>query len=162
MCDIPFKDLRIHTIRYGQYGIAFNKIHAIEKGQFNPVLYIHKNQFLFKYIEIAILPYIDSLAKMKNPFSQKLDEYLRILGTYLKPGNLTAELSIGEKNIDDQQENNFYFEREWRSAYPWKFNEEDIETIIVPKKDYNDIQGFLKQTKYEDLPIVTYEMIENL
>jgi Putative abortive phage resistance protein AbiGi, antitoxin len=47
VCDIPFRDLRIHTLRYGTIGIAFHKKAALEKGHFNPVFYVHRRNPLF-------------------------------------------------------------------------------------------------------------------
>jgi len=54
MCDIPFRDLKIHIVRYGNFGIAFHKRHGIILGHFNPVLYVHKDHPLFKHAESLI------------------------------------------------------------------------------------------------------------
>ncbi|MFX0211951.1 MAG: abortive infection system antitoxin AbiGi family protein, partial [Candidatus Hodarchaeota archaeon] len=142
MCDIPFKDLRIHTRRYGKYGIAFDKNKAITKGHFNPVLYIHKDHILFKHVEEKLLGKIDELTRTTGDYGKRLYEYLVILGTYIKRSDLTASVSDGNPFLDDQQDNNFYYEREWRSAYSWKFKNEDIEAIMIQRKDIEDINNF--------------------
>jgi len=162
MCDIPFKDLRIHTIRYGKYGLAFNKNKAIVGGHFNPVLYIHKGHFLYKYIEEKIIENIDKLIKLNNELGPKLNEYLYIMGTYLKPSDLTAPITVGNMRIDEEQNNNFYYEREWRSAYDWNFEYEDVEVIMVPKRDIAETNEFLKKNRIENISIITHEMIEEL
>lgn len=158
MCDIPFKDLRIHTARYGKYGIAFDKIKAITDGQFNPVLYIHKDHIFFKYTEEELLPHIDFLTGLNKP-GQKLLDYLVLLGTYMKRSNLTAPISIGDQIVDYKQNNNFYYEREWRAAYDWDFEKDDIETIMVQRKNIKDIRDFLEKHEMSDVPVVTYEML---
>jgi len=162
MCDIPFKDLRIHTLRYGKYGIAFDKTKAIIKGHFNPVLYIHKKHYLFRYIEDNLLNHIDAIAKIDNEFGRKLNEYLLILGTYFKPSDLTAPISFENIRMDEMQNNNFYYEREWRSAYIWNYKSEDIEAIMVQKKDITETKNLMEDIGIFDVPIIPHEMIEKL
>jgi hypothetical protein len=162
MCDIPFKDLRIHTIRYQKYGIAFDKNKAITEGHFNPVLYIHKDHILFKHVEEKLLGKIDELTQTTGEYGKKLYEYLIILGTYIKRSDLTAPVSSGNRELDDSQDNNFYYEREWRSIYPWEFKNEDIEAIMIQRRDIENINNFLKEHGMSNVPIVTYEMIEKL
>jgi len=41
-CDIPEAHLRIHTQKYGQFGIAFPKSYLVAQGA-NPVLYVARN-----------------------------------------------------------------------------------------------------------------------
>ncbi|MBA7656604.1 hypothetical protein ES703_64530 [subsurface metagenome] len=162
MCDIPFKDLRIHTERYRKYGIAFDKNKAIIAGQFNPVLYIHRDHVFFKYADAELLKDIDELTRISGKFGEKLLKYLVLLGTYIKRSDLTAPVSIGNPILDDLQDNNFYYEREWRSAYPWEFKDEDVEAVMVQRKDFKDMKSFLEKCGMSDVPIVTYEMVEKL
>ena len=75
---------------------------------------------------------------------------------------MTAPVSSGNPELDDLQDNNFYYEREWRSAYPWAFKNEDIEAIMIQRRDIEDINNFLKEQGMSNVPIVTYEMIEKL
>jgi hypothetical protein len=75
---------------------------------------------------------------------------------------LTARVSSGNPNLDDIQDNNFYYEREWRSAYDWNFKDEDIETIMVQRKNLEDIKSHLEKCEMSNVPLVTYEMVEKL
>jgi hypothetical protein len=162
MCDIPFKDLRIHMLRYGHYGIAFNKNKAIKAGRFNPVLYIHKDQHLFKLAD-NLLQDLDRLTKPHKELEQTLLKFLGILGVYIKRGDLTAPINVTDQEVDKQQNNNFYYEREWRSAFEWKFVYADIEAIMVPKKYFVSSKFFLeKDCCFEDIPIIFSEMVERL
>jgi hypothetical protein len=159
MCDIPFKDLRIHTIRYGKCGIAFNRNKAIQFGQFNPVLYIHKDNPLFKKVS-EILPEIDKLIEPHDILQRKVTGFLALLGTFVKRSDLTANIAIGDIEVDKEQNNNFYYEREWRSAVEWKFTKVDVEAIMIPGNQFNDIKSLLEKNGFEDTPIISYEMIE--
>lgn len=162
MCDIPFKDLKIHTIRYGKYGIAFDRNKAITNGHFNPVLYLHRDHVFFKYADEELLGYIDELTRTTGEYGEKLKKYLVMLGTYLKRSDLTAPVSSGNPILDDEQNNNFYYEREWRSAYPFTFRNEDIEAIMVQRKNLDEIKNFLEKCGMSNVPVITYEMLDKL
>ena len=161
MCDIPFKDLRIHMLRYGHYGVAFNKNDAIKAGKFNPVLYVHNDQHLFKLAD-KLLQDLDRLSSPHKELEQTLLKFLGILGVYIKRGDLTAPINVADQEIDKQQNNNFYYEREWRSAFVWKFKKSDIEAIMVPKKSFVDLKSFLETNGFKDTPIILSEMVERL
>ncbi|MFH0935702.1 MAG: abortive infection system antitoxin AbiGi family protein [Candidatus Omnitrophota bacterium] len=161
MCDIPFKDLRIHTVRYGKYGLAFNKEKAIKSGHFNPILYIHKDSRLFK-LASQVLPEIDNLVLPQGELNRKVTRFLALLGTFVKPSDLTAPIIVGNVQVDKEQNNNFYYEREWRSAFQWEFISSDLEAIMVPKRDFNNIKQLLDKNEFIDTPIIPYEMVEKL
>lgn len=162
MCDIPFKDLRIHTERYGKYGLAFDKNKAIINGHFNPVLYIHKDHIFFKHTDAVLLKDIDELTRLAGGYGKKLFDYLVLLGTYIKRSDLTAPVSSGNPILDELQDNNFYYEREWRSAYPFTFKNEDIEAIMVQRKNFDEIKNFLEKCGMSNVPVINYEMLEKL
>jgi hypothetical protein len=62
--------------------------------------------------------------------SEKFEEFLLLLGSITKPCNFHDNLNISPE-LDVQQMNNFYYEREWRSIYEWKFGPEDVAMIII-------------------------------
>lgn len=165
MCDIPFKDLRIHTSRYGHYGIAFKKINSIKNGHFNPVFYIQHDHHLFKQAE-KILDAFDNEETNIVLNNHALHEYLMIIGTYTKRSNLIREISIGDPVVDTEQNNNFYYEREWRSAYTWKFNARDLAAIMLPQKHLEEMKDFLNTNSslksFNSLPLISFEMVEFL
>lgn len=161
MCDIPFKDLRIHTLRYGKYGIAFHRNKAIQSGHFNPVLYVHKDSFLFKRAS-EILPEIDKLTLPHKEVEAKVTEFLALLGTFVKRSDLTAPISIGSVQIDKEQNNNFYYEREWRSAFKWSFEPSSVAAVMVPQADFNSTRMLLDSKSFVDTPVIPYEMVDKL
>lgn len=159
MCDIPFKDLRIHTLRYGECGIAFKKEQAIKSGHFNPVLYIQHDHHLFKYAE-------NLLKKIDGIQAKELHEFLMIIGALVKRSDLTRKVSIGDLTLDKEQNNNFYYEREWRSAYPWNFQKDDVAAILVPQVHLEEIREFInsdgKIKSFNSVPLISHEMVDLL
>lgn len=165
VCDIPFKDLRIHTCRYGQYGIAFNKEKAITRGHFNPVFYVQYDHHLFKHAE-SLLDKFDNKDTNNSETNKALYEYLMIIGTYAKRSDLTRKVSIGEVDVDKQQINNFYYEREWRSAYAWNFQKDEVIAILVPQIHLEEMKEFMNSSpqlkSFNGVPIISHEMVELL
>lgn len=165
MCDIPFKDLRIHTCRYGQYGIAFKKNNAIIRGHFNPVFYIQHDFHLFKHSE-ALLNKFDNEHTNNAINNKELHEFLMLIGTYAKRSDLTRAISVTDVNIDTEQNNNFYYEREWRSAYEWKFQKDDVAAILVPNFHLEAMKQFINSdihlNSFNGVPLISHELVELL
>jgi len=148
LADIPLKDLHIHAERYGQFAIGFHKESAINN-HFNPVLYINQYSSVFhRFIELRneLEAYLDRTDKV---MSDKLQELLLLLGSIAKAGDLKANPVI-DGNMDELQANNFYYEREWRSIYPWNFDSGCVAAIIIPD---NVVDRFLNDREKIDLKI---------
>lgn len=160
LCDIPFKDLRLHISRYNGFGIAFHKEDAIKEGQFNPVLYMHKDHIFFKYAD-ELLPQVESLASKDQDLRKMLDQYLKMIGTYVKKCDLTSPIYFDTK-IDEEQNNNFYYEREWRSAYDWNFKDNAVATIMMPRDYIPKFKSAMAESVFKDLPIISSELVNLL
>ena len=143
------------------FGIAFNKNKAITSGEFNPVLYAHKNNPIFNYAT-QVLPQIDKMIESNPILEQALTRYLALLGTFIKTGDLTAPALPGNIAKDREQNSNFYYEREWRSVKEWKFIHSDVEAIMVPKNIFKDARVLLHANGFEGIPIIPSEMVELL
>jgi hypothetical protein len=87
---------------------------------------------------------------------------MRLLGTYMKRGDLTAPISIGDTEVDDLQNNNFYYEREWRSAFEWEFKADDIEAIMIPRENFQGMKTVLDENNMNNVPIIPAEMVMKL
>lgn len=161
MCDIPLKDLRIHTIRYGNYGIAFDKHAAIILGHFNPVLYLHKDHYYFLHAN-KLLKEIDNEIEKYPELDKKITQYFSMIGAYIKKSDLTSSIVVENKVKDKDQSNNFYYEREWRSPANWQFTESDIEAIMVPKYRIGHLKDFLSTHNIIDVTVISHEMITKL
>ena len=159
MCDIPFKDLWIHTRRYGEFGIAFHKASAILIGAFNPVLYVHKNHIWFKHVE-KLSAELMALSLPHDEIKNKLDEFLTLLGTYVKSGDLLNKIHL-DPSFDEEQTNNFYYEREWRSAYDYNFEPDHVVAFILPQKYIIKFKIALGDI-FDEVPLISSDMIVNL
>jgi len=159
MCDIPFRDLRIHMLRYGQFGIAFHKRTAITHGQFNPVFYVHRNNVLFQK-SADLLNAIESEVKPDTSLSKNLQDYLLMIGGYVKRGDLTRIIEL-DSEVDSSQENNFYYEREWRTLFPWQFEDSTIAAILIPQQFRAAFHDRWKD-RFINSSIISSEMIETL
>lgn len=165
MCDIPFKDLRIHTMRYGKFGIAFKKNSAIENGHFNPVLYVHYNLPLFEDAE-KILDELDNSNEINDELKEKMTNYFNLIGAYVKRGDLTKNVESKNLELDEQQLNNFYYEREWRSVCPWNFKKSDVVAVMVKDEKHREsFRNYIATKKldiFENITILSHDLIDNL
>jgi hypothetical protein len=154
-CDIPFRDLRIHVLRYGQFGIAFHKYAAINEGHFNPVFYVHRGNELYRRSH-ELLKNLDADA---TPDSA-LYNYMMMIGSYAKIGDLNR---IAEVNSDSDfsQDSNFYYEREWRTVFPWKFPDLSIAAIMMPQSYLNQFRNKWEK-RFDAVSLISSEMIETL
>ena len=164
LADIPFKDLHIHAKRYGTVAIGFNKDSVIYNN-FNPVLYANTYSYLFTRFMKHRTELEEYVEKGDRDKFEKFREMLLILGSLAKSGDLKAN-PIDSKELDEFQQNNFYYEREWRSVYPWDFESSDVALIIVDndqmvKQLRNDIDA--KELRIDkSTPILNFQMIYKL
>ncbi len=70
---------------------------------------------------------------------------------------------LNDEVLDKTQVNNYYYEREWRSIYPWKFSKDDVAIIIMPRQK---IKAFIEIRKSaqnininDESPILPFDMI---
>ncbi|MDL4839532.1 abortive infection system antitoxin AbiGi family protein [Aquibacillus rhizosphaerae] len=145
--DVPLKDLTYHRKYYGDYAIGFTskKIHEY----FHPVLYldpfyasINNKELGFKKDQQGSEPMLWELigVKKENP----LINFLKITSF--------------SKNYDYS----FYGEREWRCLDDFKFKEEDLEAIIVPKDRVEEIHHYLHSNGYHNISLLSWDLIENM
>lgn len=164
LADIPFKDLHIQAKRYGTIAIGFNKDSAIDN-HFNPVLYVNTYSYYFARFMKHRKKLEEYMADGNEEEFEKLKEVLLTLGSLAKSGDLKAN-PIDSKELDEFQLNNFYYEREWRSIYQWKFKSYDVALVIVNDdqmvKDLkSDIET--KQLRIDkSTPILPFRMVYKL
>jgi Putative abortive phage resistance protein AbiGi, antitoxin len=124
-CDIPLSLISKHFKFYGNYGIGLTKDWG-KRNRLNPVLYLHKDSYLWKEIEknsYGVLKYMEKFQSEfqngKNPDPPDFD---------LMRGKFVFQFFIkpyeGEFKHNNKVYNNvrFYDEREWR-FYPTQFAE---------------------------------------
>ncbi len=130
MCDIPLADLRIHIERYGPFGIAFFKEAAVQFGHFNPLLYLHKDSPIFGHAT-KLVGELENTISRSDPLYKPLQGLLMLLGSFSKRSDLNHP-AIPSPEKDIAQDNNFYYEREWRTIRPWKFSDSMVAAIMLP------------------------------
>jgi hypothetical protein len=147
--DIPLEDLTFHRNYYGDYAIGFNsrKIHE----HFHPVLYFE--------------PHITKIIKktktndMDDKHIETESKLLNILGIH-KGNPLVNFLKL--THFDSDYEDSFYGEREWRCLDDYEFNAADVEAVIVPKEEVNDIHHYLMNEGYQNISVLSWDLIENI
>jgi hypothetical protein len=158
-CDIPVEDLGIHISKYSHFGLSFQKSFLIERGA-NPLLYVERNSAIrgttrSEYFDETVDCYIrycnNFIYFCKN--STEMPEECKNISEFML--YLLSYMKFFDANKSDDDEENFYMEREWRSPYYIHFEIEDILRIILPnsyfsKKFRDDIPEYAGQITFSD------------
>ena len=147
--DIPKENLKIHISKYSKFGMSFNKKFLIEKGA-NPVFYIEENSTIYnnyisslgKYELTNRVDYYQEFSSkaLHNIFHKHLnncknkDEFQDTLESWHFLVNVFSHFKVWNNNLDDNDPDNYYFEREWRATNNINFQSSDIVNIIIPGK----------------------------
>lgn len=164
-CDIPVGDLGIHTGKYGRFGLAFDKDFIAKRGG-APVYYVPKeaapvfgardesgNEYCnrgeyFDDNAKECSELLDELMSAKNEWSKRARRVDAFLGS-----SIFAHILCFDHNLDDSNEDNYYFEREWRVLESLKFHMSGIRTIFLPR------EGRWARRFREDFPDYCGELI---
>ncbi|MRH42622.1 hypothetical protein GH741_07980 [Aquibacillus halophilus] len=151
VCDIPLSDLTYHRRYYGEYAIGFNseKVHQ----NFHPVLYLDPFYARINHHNIIINP---SRINIRDPIEAKLWDLIGIK----KENPLINFLKI--TNFASDYGGSFYGEREWRCLENFSFARDEVEAIIVPKKEVKDIYQHLNKSGYNNISVMSWDLIENV
>lgn len=171
-CDIPLADLEIHTRKYSNFGIAFQKVFLLKKGA-SPVFYIAKDSVInpAQNDDLAIehrahtrAEFFDKMFPAFNGLCNGLAMNARtVLGGHGHAVDQLAKQAVEiaewstyiteyvlsycvpfSAGLDDAHEDHFYMEREWRVFGDVQFAVDDVERIMIPR-------SFGKRIK-DDLP----------
>jgi hypothetical protein len=144
-CDIPIADFEIHMSKYSHFGLAFSKDFLIQRGA-RPVHYIPKDSIsvnqkltdMFNTVtkEIRNLNMEIMMAFMLNIQNGQLQNqgqpYPYFNGFHFMDMQLLSFIKFYDHNKTDDDIDNFYMEREWRSLERIEFQLEDIKRIVIP------------------------------
>ena len=174
-CDIPIGDLSIHIKKYSRFGLSFEKSFLIERGA-NPVLYVEKNSAISYIRSYASGNFI---IPNNSTRSEYFDEIVKLFGDHCYSAapikrsrwqevpRKTECLDIGQFLFDllcyvkffdsskpDDDEENYYMEREWRTPYYVSFEIKHICRIIIPstfsEKFRKDVPEYTGQLMFSD------------
>ena len=150
VCDLPLKDLLIHSKYYGKVAIGFSS-RLIYK-QFNPVLYIN----IEKLDLVSKICYQKSCS-FENKFNDFNDDNNSI-NPKLSSGQLKNYVKI--TNFNESSNETFYREKEWRCLENFKFETRDVSAIIIPKKFIFEMENYLNSNDYKNVSIISWEIIK--
>lgn len=161
LADIPLKDLPLHSMRYGEFAIGFHRKSAIQK-HFMPVLYVPQKSGLIDYYLRLRGELESSVGNISEELAEKFEQYLLMLGSVAKPCNFDGNLD-DDPARDELHMSNFYYEREWRSIYEWKFTHQDVAMIIVKEpamvEAFTEVLNRGDLTAKKSVPILTFDTI---
>lgn len=137
--DIPVSDLSIHMGKYSLFGISFCKDFIAQAGG-APVHYVPKIASVYEAGTKAA--YFDKITTLCNQlfseirfnrqnypadFLKKLGELERFLDFHI-----FSYVKFFDHLLDDDDIDNYYFEREWRIIGNLNFKIQDIKTVFLP------------------------------
>jgi len=150
-CDIPPGDLDVHMRKYSRFGLAFTKDFLLELGA-SPVMYVpgrgrpallpfhpyargivssnnvafdefwRRYQRLRSRIDDAAHDLPDEMNRLFHDVRKFLDIYL------------LSHLKFFDPYLHDQDNHNYYMEREWRVMREVKFRLREIRRVILPEE----------------------------
>lgn len=153
-CDIPIDDLGIHIQKYSPFGLSFLKPFLIERGV-NPVFYVARSSAIHgttraEYFDEKINLFLKTCTKADSVTSSGTD-CCAVKGFI---GDILCSLKFFDPERTDEDKDNFYMEREWRSLFNIHFEIKDIERIIIPKsfteRFRNDVPDYFGQITFSD------------
>lgn len=132
-CDIPIEDLGIHIQKYSPFGLSFLKPFLIERGV-NPVFYIARSSGIHGitrgvYFNEGIKLYLETCSK----YDQATASGKKCSSVNSFVNDMLCFLKFFDPERADEDNDNFYMEREWRSLFNIHFEINEIERIILPK-----------------------------
>jgi hypothetical protein len=151
-CDIPLADLHLHMQKYSRFGIAFRKVFLAEHGV-APVMYIpcSGRPSLLHFYDLkpdARFPtrgissqamVFDRFWRYLNNFHKRVEstedeelvrEWRRVVG--FLDLSILSYLKFFDHRLHDEDDENYYMEREWRASKSVEFELNDIQRIIIP------------------------------
>jgi hypothetical protein len=168
--DIPIQNLGEHRKYYGNVAIGF-KCTRIQEN-FNPVLYISPENLRYK-VEIVTND-DDAIGLFKRSFGSRISkEKKRISPNFFERFKVKKSIDIEQlgnyifqhfkiTNFSDSSNDTFYREREWRKLSNFEFDFEDVASVIVPETFVNDVVKKLNDFGIVNIPVLTWEFIEQI
>jgi hypothetical protein len=164
-CDIPINDLSIHIRKYSCFGLAFSKEFIANKGGI-PVFYIPRGAVsrifdyqdmskcfnmkikdyhnLFNYLDIAVA---EELPPIIQTFFNQNPNIIRDLRWFFDY-SIFSFIKLFDHNLNDENPDNYYFEREWRVIGDVNFRIDNLKRVLIPesfskqfREDYPDYYG---------------------
>jgi hypothetical protein len=146
-CDIPLSHLDIHIKKYGQFGLSFDRHHLTRYGA-RPVIYVPLRHDDFWSINGAT--FIKHVQEVYKGFKEHVVDPIQVetRSSTLGARPASAEDAIMEldsilsqhfiayikaynSELEDDDPNNFYMEREWRKIGPFQFQPAQVKRVLI-------------------------------
>jgi hypothetical protein len=157
-CDIPIADMALHARKYSPFGLAFPKRFLLEQGA-TPVFYVARNA-----AAVARSGSGGSLADVFTDEVRRVHDFFRAVRDLNQPSageptsGLTEEeadrhmflpsmrvfsflatrlfsyVKFFDADLPQDDERNYYMEREWRSIGGVSFSLGDVRRLLLPEK----------------------------
>ncbi len=146
-CDIPVGDLGIHMSKYSEFGLAFSREFLLQRGA-NPVLYLATDGLIIGSGRFNGDEYTDGIRHALKYLADRSREEEHDEGGFALHSFLTLQVFPLIKpfrgSLADDDEENYYMEREWRHNGELGFELGDVRRIVLPER-------FAKRLR-DDLP----------
>lgn len=143
-CDIPCSDFKIHMNKYSKFGISFKKDFLISQGV-RPVFYIPLRTVVTKKNIEEIFD--DNAQKLRQLIEQYNTNWLEM--EHFVDFQIFSFIKFYNPDLDDNDPDNFYMEREWRGLERIEFKIDNISRITIPscyiKKLFQDVPEYCSQ-----------------
>ena len=159
--DIPDGQTDIHQQKYGNFGITFDKDFVIRKGGI-PVHYVprdatinsrwarqnEKRASFFDRMTKELYGYFDNLIVGHNQDQdvEEKEKYNRLQEFIVK--HINPYYKFFDHTLQDGDNDNYYFEREWRVVGSVKFKLSNVRRVLLPqetesrfKNDFPNYEG---------------------
>ncbi|MHB0857697.1 MAG: abortive infection system antitoxin AbiGi family protein [Anaerolineae bacterium] len=164
-CDIPEDGLDIHMRKYSRFGLALTKKFLVSKGA-SPVFYVAESArpALKGKTKAELADRLQKLLKIARDYSIEVkyvadsEDMVEVDGegirgvadAFDKLENLLdwevlSYIKFFDPALDDQDQGNYYMEREWRIVGSLRFELSDLIRIIVPKDYEERLKGDLPE-----------------
>ena len=160
-CDIPESQYGLHMSKYSYFGLGFPKGVLVQKGA-NPVFYVAKNSWVPRpaFAETSTNSHIgkceefDAFWKSDGRLRSLLwgrgvgDEVRQLLelASIFQDFNVYSFIKFFDDELPEDDPENYYMEREWRTRGAVRFTLDDLAFVVLPE-GYK--RGFVE--KYPEL-----------
>lgn len=146
--DIPVEDLPLHAAKFGRFGLALAKTFLVEQGA-NPLYYVARQSLIdgvpratafddmgvlldevqsgFRELQDSDLP-----EKAQRRVAELAERFERF--TEAQTRKVLTLVKFFDASLGDDDDENFYMEREWRVIGAVRFTIGDVRRIIIPEE----------------------------
>lgn len=178
-CDIPIEEFEIHTGKYGSVGLSFLKAFLVPRGA-SPVFYVARDSiagvdfaegrprqmlarenlfdtqtFDFVGLHVQRREWMEQQRTFPDDAAELVDHINRLSHpSWFLYYHVFSFVKCFDSTLQEDHEQNFYMEREWRISGDLQFDLGDIWRVILPREYVrrfrSDFPGYKGQITFAD------------